>query len=65
MCVCPQVGASVRCITWLDNSCLLIGCLDGLSHKWIIGEGIEVKIMLIPSKITSFTHIYPYINLFQ
>ena len=38
-----QVGASVRCISWLDSSCVLVGCLDGKIHQWRIGQQVNVS----------------------
>ena len=39
-CMC-QVGASVRCLQWWGEKCVLIGCLDGRMLEWRLGE--EVK----------------------
>ena len=36
-----QVGASVRCLQWWGEKCVLIGCLDGKLLDWRLGE--EVK----------------------
>lgn len=43
MCICKQVAASVRCLVWWGESCVLIGCLDGKVYRW--SEQEELKMM--------------------
>lgn len=41
---CIQVTASVRCVVWWGESCVLIGCLDGKVYQWREEEG-ELKMV--------------------
>ena len=33
----------MRCLCWLDEDYVLVGCLDGIIHLWRIGEEIRVS----------------------
>ena len=37
-----QVGTSVRCLVWRGEGEVLVGCLDGLVHRWNVGAEPKV-----------------------
>ena len=37
----------MRCISWLDSSCVLVGCLDGKIHQWRIGQQVNVSCFVV------------------
>lgn len=41
---CIQADASVRCLVWWGESCVLIGCLDGKVYQWSEQER-ELKVV--------------------
>ena len=38
----------MRCLCWLDEDYVLVGCLDGIIHLWRIGGEIRVSDLTLP-----------------
>ena len=61
---------SVRCLVWRGEGEVVIGCLDGLVHRWVVGAGPKVMFAMDGSiihmrwnhthKVTSLTVYYLY-----
>ena len=65
---------SVRCLVWRGEGEVVIGCLDGLVHWWVVGAGPKVMFAMDGSiihmrwnhthKVTSLTVYYLYITVY-
>ena len=49
----------MRCLCWLDEDYVLVGCLDGIVHLWRIGGEIRVSDLTLPF-LSFYSLFFPF-----
>ena len=49
----------MRCLCWLDEDYILVGCLDGIIHLWRIGGEIRVSDLTLPF-LSFYSLFFPF-----
>ena len=49
----------MRCLCWLDEDYVLVGCLDGIIHLWRIGGEIRVSDLTLPF-LSFYSLFFPF-----